>query len=583
MFRCLLPVLLLLTAASGAWAQFEASGELIGYDQECPVSFARVHLRNRTGEKALCEVRFAGGSGFYGQVNLAPVEIEPDGERVIDIPVPLMPYSFLHVTANGRRIQVALSRPSVHGLMFLNVAEMEKWGSEKELDEFSRQWNDPGTHYGSYSSPGSGSAYRVVTQLEPDRLPENWLCYAPYRGVFCRESAYDRLPAGARGALMKWVDSGGHLTVYGSEKNETIRQMAGTIQFQSRNPLTYSAREMTSEWRRARPAWQGNSSQWGHLTGPAADDKSFPFGVKEGGGKAGAFGLATVFLIVAGPVNYFYFRRRGQIRRLMVSLPVISIAFCVLIMIYFVATQGFTRRGGSFAVTLLDEARGGALTFTRHSVYSGLYPLGGFKFGRETGFVPLRKVENFSITLGPKLHLESGIFQPTSNFHYQTIHPHTTREKLLHDPEEQTVANGFEKRIETVVLCDGDSWYVARDIDPGAKARLERIPQELVAGASGENWEKLTNVFAGQLARWDQKERDFLLVSMSSHLRAPLPEGTRYMISFTEADPEIIQPGLDRDDPGVRHVLMSTAVRTETSFAPPPSPTAETGGTNAAI
>ena len=58
-------------------------------------------------------------------------------------------------------------------------------------------------------------------------------------------------------------------------------------------------------------------------------------------GNIGSLLLTVLFVVVAGPVNYFYLRKRKRQMLLFVTVPAVAILFCLLIGLHFLLTQGF--------------------------------------------------------------------------------------------------------------------------------------------------------------------------------------------------------------------------------------------------
>jgi len=464
----LIPILLFLFTWN-ARAELKVTPQLVGFHEPCPCSCIRIVVFNPGDQKLSYRIELAGG-GMTNRINLRGQEIAPGEEKIHNMALPLLKAPLITVEDSaGDRTNTGMSwNPK----LFLNLCELEAWASEKQIKDFS-------------------DAYKlvrgnIVTQLEPVSLPENWLCYTPFRAVFVRESVFNRMPPSEKRALTSWVEAGGWLTVYHSSRSDTEKQMMGTIRYQSYNPLASP---------RIENDWRSSLEQWQKFYRSNVDRNRFPYITKTRGGRLGGFLLATLFLILAGPVNYNYFRKRKKIRMLLVSLPVISIAFCLLIVAYFFATQGFAKKGGSFSVTLLDEAKNDAFTFSRHSIYSGLYPVGGFRFSSNTLFYPLQTSSGYSFDLTRDQHLESGLFNPSTNFHFFTAMPFQTRERLVYDPGDNTVTNGFETAVKDVFIRDGARILTAAELLPGEKKKLEQSTEKEIMPAFVDTLEKEEKVY----------------------------------------------------------------------------------------
>ena len=497
---------LLTLPAFNLLAQPQASTEFLGVNERSPYSFIRLTVRNPSSDKSTFDILITDFQN-QGELTLRDQTLQSGEERIYNLALPFVRSSYVQLQERGGQRINAGSANYSNNLVFLNICGLERWASEKEMDDFSKAF---------LTRPPSSSRERVVSQIEPRSLPDNWLCYTPFTAVFCKEAAYNQISASARVALLTWVNSGGELVVYGSDKNKDEPSMLGRIRYQSESPITPNASDIPSAWRQDKEEWK---RFYGSIPRPASNRGSsyrqgsqtnnFPYSAGKAGGRVGAFVLTTIFLILAGPVNYIYMKRKMKLRMLLVSLPAISMIFCFLMVLFFLATQGFAKRGGSFSLTLLDEPNGAALTLARHSLLSGLYPLGGFQFSPETAFVPLQPPNDFSIEMTKNLHVRSGIFIPTTDFQYLTVTPFNTREKLIYDAEAQTVINGFETAVRGLVLEDRGAFYTAEKLSPGAKAALRKLPEEEVSKfAAVAGPDRLALFFSDRFV--EPREREFL-------------------------------------------------------------------------
>lgn len=510
--RAIALCVLAISLTASAQARLDMSAEAIGYNTAMPYCYIRITATNRTGHTiALRAFSLTDHSGR--EIEFRNQALKAGETRTWDVAAPPPPASYYRVRcidSDGTDNSVNVENMNQEKF-FLNIDQMRNWAEEKDQVDFT-------TALGISSSTYGSTSYSAVNQIEAHQLPDNWLCLTPFRAVFISDYAFRRASPSARAALLKYVDAGGSLTVYNAAEFEQRASLMGSITHQQPNPV--KTKQIRGEWRRAGASW---TNQYG-----GGDMGSFPYLVKETGGRAGALIFATLFVVLAGPVNYFYFRRRNRIRMLLVSLPAISICFCMLMTVYFIVTQGFQKRGGTFSVTFLDESTDSAITLSRHCLYSGLYPLGGFKFERDAGFYPLRKLENrrdsFSFDFTEGQQLKSGIFKPSFNFHYFTARPEQTRERLIYDRDEGTVTNGFEAPIRAVCVLDGAMRLQAGALQPGESAKLEPFDQREFLNdiLSVREQQQMSNLTAMGGPGLDQAARD---------------EKTRYVICFETEEP----------------------------------------------
>lgn len=500
-------VLFFFLLSGAAFSALEVESKIIGRQDTLPYLYLRLTVRNPTSNKLGFDINLR-DSYTNADIHINNQEISPQRDKIFNLAVPLMKAPIIEVfDTNGER---TIAPSGWDFKLFLNICDISAWASEKEIEDFSISYHA--------SSPN------VVSQLEPELLPVNWLCYTPFQAVFIRENAYNYLDPAEKEAISQWVDSGGSLIVYASDQNKEIKQLLGSIRFQSESPLALNdiGKKIIN------PPWLDGAKSQGSL-------KNFPYMVKRSAGKYGGFFLATAFLIVAGPLNYSYWKKRKRIRMILISLPVISITFCLMIILYFITTQGFAKKGGSVSLTILDEKRDAGFTFSRHCLFSGLYPLGGLQFDHTTGFYPFTKAGNFTVDLTRSLHLKSGLFTPSVNFHYLTVTPFKTRERLVYDPGEKSVTNGFEQKIEGLIWNDGGQMLIVKDLAPGQKKKMEPYKSD----APG----KLVGLFFPEIffnEFLSENEEKFGIPFITNFISSPVKDNRiKYMARFKDNPPSV--------------------------------------------
>ncbi len=461
---------LVVAVTAAARGELNVSAKLMGIHQDSPYAYARISVQNRDAFELTYRLTIR---SYYPDQRTAVRDqrLGPGETRTHHV-------AFVAFTWGSGQVEVvdSLGRQVTTGLnseelRYLHISPVRGWITPAELQDFATLYAS--TSPGGYTSYGySSSSGELVSQAEPTELPDNWLCFAPFRVVLIPEQSWQQLPPVERQALQQWVQAGGHLAIYGASEERTVPTMLGTIEYlaTATNPIKDQVEKKTLEAR-----WLLPSRVWQIAPSVAPGTTLMPFRIQKWTGRLGGFVLATLFFIVAGPVNYWYFARRGRLRLLLVSLPVASLACCLLITAYFLASQGFAKRGGSLAVILVDEETDSAVTLSQHVFFSGLYPLGGFFFAHDTAFCPLSSTAretSFTMDLTEGQRLRSGFFTPSTNFHYVTVRPWTTRAKLVFDLDAMTVINGFDADAVRVAIEVGDKLYTAQDVPQGGKAAL---------------------------------------------------------------------------------------------------------------
>ena len=99
--------------------------------------------------------------------------------------------------------------------------------------------------------------------------------------------------------------------------------------------------------------------------------------------------LISVFMIVAGPVNYLMLRSRGKLALLLVTVPAGSFMVTICLLAYSLLSDGLGVQWRCRSVTVLDSNRGTAVSWSRHSYFAGLAPRSGLEFPRDAAVYPL--------------------------------------------------------------------------------------------------------------------------------------------------------------------------------------------------
>lgn len=447
-------------ACATAHAQLNTRVSAMGFSWESPLTYIRLEVENPT----IRELTFS--LSLEGWRNSTQIEvyenqtIGPGQTLVTHLPV---------IDTHGEsfgvhcRIDGEWSRTTAYSrneYAYLNIAGIEWWLSAKQQEDVANAI--------------TGRSQEIVAQLEPQNAPELWQCFTPYKAVLVREADFSRINSAATAALLKWVDAGGILFVYSTGADQDKSQMLGMIHYRRSNPLFTPAGELKDISYDGTP-WVDRSG----LT--YFEVKAFPFAIPRQGADKGVLALAGLFFLVAGPINLFYLKRRNRIRLLLVTVPVLSVLFCAMMVLFFVATQGFIQRGGSFSLTLIDEAENKAMTMAHHTVLTGLYPINGFGFDRETLFFPMETSDDwqsYRMDLTSGQRLAAGLLKPSINFHYFTMQHEPTRERLMVDWDELEVTNGFEQHLKGLALRNGSEFYYAEDLEPGQRAKLRRAEKD---------------------------------------------------------------------------------------------------------
>ena len=352
---------------------------------------------------------------------------------------------------------------------------------------------------------GRGSAVIDVV-LDPTRLPTNWLGYTSVPAVFIGPDEWRQLTDDQKTALLTWTAGGGNLMFVDGSFDSLLPALkgpaTGTPQppvrayFLGRIHLPTSAAIASGGLAAALTA--ANNSQDSNWALPANTAKDWAI-IANGGFRLPIPGIAgvpartylmilLVFTAVVGPLNYWFLRRRGQQVLLVLTAPLISIVFILLLGGYVLAGEGIGVRVRAVTFTMLDQARRQAVTRGSMSLYAaGMSPRGGLRFSRDTAIFPLGRDGNggreaLLLDLSDGQRFSAGLLPARSPANVEQIVVRPARERLSISRDSQgiSVVNGLGSRVVTLLYREGDTIYsLPQPLLAGATARL--VPRRLEA------------------------------------------------------------------------------------------------------
>jgi hypothetical protein len=395
----------------------------------------------------------------------------------------------------------------------------------------------PGAGAGSSSSSATVTAMRwgpkapaIDSMLAPARLPETWLGYTSVRAVAIRPTEWNQLTPLQQTALRTWVAAGGEVLI--------VDGAPGAIFAGDPRPPAAAADPSATvvpfffgQVHAVRSDVLAASGLDAVLTGlpePAHPNAALPANRAMDWGQTAARGFALpipgvggvqartylvilfVFTILIGPVNYVLLRRRRQQALIVLTVPLISLAFLFLLGGYVVAGEGFNVRSRAATLTLLDQTRQLAVTRGLVSLYAaGTAPSGGLRFPRDTAVFPVvptgRPFEDLSLDLSDQQAFSGGLLRARTPANFETVQVRTARERLAfgRDGADITVVNGLEATVSRLSYRDGSRVYaLAAPLAPGSRAVL-RISQGQSDAVTVPDTELLPRFYAATLPRDD--------------------------------------------------------------------------------
>jgi hypothetical protein len=351
---------------------------------------------------------------------------------------------------------------------------------------------------GGRSVPSSATPPPLDFVLEPARLPTNWLGYTSLRAVVIGPEEWRQLSEDQKTALLTWTACGGDLFFADGDLATLFPSGRAAAAVDDRAPRAHyfgrihrptstqitatglaavlTAAEAVQDSNFALPA--NRASDWGKIAG-----RGFRLLIP---GVNGVPARAYLFILVAfafliGPVNYWLLWRKRQQVLLVLTAPLVSAIFIMLLGAYVLAGEGLGVRARAVTFTMLDEARKHAVTRSSVSLYAaGMTPSGGLRFARDVAIYPIGadgtgSRDEQTLDLTNVQQFSDGVIQartPT-NFEQILFRPARERLSLSRESDGVSVVNGLGATITMLQYRDGATTYkLAAPLASGAKATL---------------------------------------------------------------------------------------------------------------
>jgi hypothetical protein len=336
--------------------------------------------------------------------------------------------------------------------------------------------------------------------LAPSRLPTNWLGYTSLRAVVIGPDEWRQLNDAQKSALLTWTACGGDLILVdgdpamlfpeGRPSPPAAADRAVRAHFFGRihqptsasigsaglaSILSAAQKLQDANW--ALPA--NGARDWGTIA--ARGFRLLIPGV-DGVPARSYLAILIVFSFLIGPANYWFLWRKRQQVLLVLTAPLISAMFILLLGGYVVAGEGLGVRGRVATFTMLDQVRQQASTRGSISLYAaGMTPAGGLRFPRDTAVFPIgpegtgtRGQQTLDLTEAQRF--SAGVIQARSPANFEQIGFRTARERLTFTREAagMSVVNGLGTTVAVLVYRDGDKSYnLTGPLAHGAKATMK--------------------------------------------------------------------------------------------------------------
>lgn len=338
--------------------------------------------------------------------------------------------------------------------------------------------------------------------LEPARVPNNWLGFTSLRAVMIGPHEWQQLDDAQKSAILSWTASGGDLLLVDGDLTSIFppgqaprdagpdRRVRGY--FFGRIHLLMSdvvsaggmdgvlkAADAAQDADWALPA--NRSSDWGVIAG-----RGFRLLIPgiDGVPARAYLSILIAFSLLIGPLNYRFLWRRRQQVLMVLTVPLISTLFILVLGGYVLAGEGLGVHGRAVSFTMLDQVRRQSATRLSASLYAaGMSPGGGLRFARDTAVFPIGtdgsgNRERFSLDLTDAQRFADGVIEARSPTNFEQIVFRSARERLSFNREAGggiTVVNGLGTAVTALLYrVGGEVYTLAAPLASGAKGPLQR-------------------------------------------------------------------------------------------------------------
>lgn len=274
--------------------------------------------------------------------------------------------------------------------------------------------------------------------------------------------------------------------------------------------------------------------------------------------------LISVFVVVLGPVNYAWLKRRNQLSLLIFTVPLGALFTIFSLSAYALLGDGVSTRVRTWSVTELDQRNGRGTSFSHQTYYAGIPPWGGLTFPSDAAVYPVDQLEermgwgrDFELKRATRAanwdegqNLTRGFIASRTLSQMVVIRPFQSERKLLF--KEDKVTNQLGVPVKHLFLRGGDDRVLyCANLAPGETEMLRAMEEgdqtaikDLIAGAKPQLMEDFDSTAVSAAIMGSSRTRYY--------------GGTRTYTATAEGDGVLLEELQLFEDP----------VRTKTTIAP---------------
>ena len=212
--------------------------------------------------------------------------------------------------------------------------------------------------------------------------------------------------------------------------------------------------------------------------------------------------LNTLFVVLIGPVCYWFLRKRRRLYILYFVAPVLAALVTISLFVYAIGSDGTTTKVRSRQLTWVDSANGYLVEQSRQTYYAVLGSGQGIELPKDTAVFPVRHTPALNRynrsnggsgrlgllrVQGDRQFLDGSFLPPRDQVQYLSMRPIPSPSGLVFQfaSDGATVSNGLSVTLHELLVCDssGITWEVdevkAGETKPLGRAGADRVKQIL--------------------------------------------------------------------------------------------------------
>lgn len=210
--------------------------------------------------------------------------------------------------------------------------------------------------------------------------------------------------------------------------------------------------------------------------------------------------LITLFVILIGPVNYFYFKKKKRMNWLLLTVPGGALAITGLLLAYTLYKDGIGVRTWSQSYTVLDQTQKLAATRQQFCLFAGITPGDGLRYRSQVNFEDIapnipanysyryRDTRNWDYSWAEPLDGSSGFAEQhlrTGWLPARTLKLYETREfapsqrelKITITGNACQLVNKLGAKVLRLYVIDGERGWKHDDLDNDASASAVKLDE----------------------------------------------------------------------------------------------------------